>query len=419
MSRRPGPPRPRPARTPGGRPPTSPVPIIAATALLLLVTATVGWIIFGSVGEDDPVAPTVSPVSRTGTSATPLPIAGGQSGTPTSASSTATTTPGGGTATPRATAAPTGTSPATAAATAPAAQPTPTPVPRTTPAVGDFGELPPGDVPSGSSVPRPLELEYTLNMNVNQIPKSAPVYQLDARTWTQQEAANLAKALGITGAVQDQGGGSYRVSGGGDLYISSGLVQYIAGPASAATPDTGRLAPNDTLIQAARTWLTRHNLAASNVGSGVVVSRDESAGQALVRIKPSQPETILSAVPSATIALSGSARVVEANVRWPGAMPSSSYGLRSGAEMWEDVLRKRGFVEIPADSVPGGSGALTGQVSITGVSLAYTTAGLPGEDQYLVPLVVFTGQANLTGGSAPVPVKIYVAAVGAQTTPRG
>jgi hypothetical protein len=284
--------------------------------------------------------------------------------------------------------------------------------------VGDYGELPPGDLPSGSSVPVRLDLDYSLAMSLQQVPKDAPAYLLQARSWNKEQATALARALGITGDVVDQGGGSFRVTGGGDLYISGNLVQYIGGQ-NPATPSTGSLGSDDALVQAARAWLIRYNLVGSNPGSGTVVSRDDAARQALVRIKPAEPQSILSAIPSATVSLGPGGAVVEANVRWPGSLQRSNYGLRSAEDLWNDASQGRGYIEIPAESLPAGSGAVSGTVSVTAAGLAYPTAGNPEDQQYLVPLVVFSGHATISGASGQVPVRIYVPAVEAQAAPRG
>lgn len=259
-----------------------------------------------------------------------------------------------------------------------------------------------------------MNLDYRLNLSLQDVPQSATVYQINPRKWTKDEVAALAKSLGITGAVSDQGGGAFAASGNGQLEVSPTLVQYVAAR-NAATPAAGSLPSNDAAVQAARSWLIQHNLVGGNVGSGAVVARDEAAKQVQVRIKPAEPENLLSATPSATVTVGPGGAILEASSRWPGSLQRSSYGLRAPEELWSAAKSGQGYIEVNPDALP--SGALSGTATITGASLAYTIAGAPDGTQYLVPLVVFSGQANFGGGA--VPIKIYVPAAGAQSAPRG
>ncbi|HVX31228.1 MAG TPA: hypothetical protein VHA53_12175 [Nitrolancea sp.] len=283
--------------------------------------------------------------------------------------------------------------------------------PEPTPLVGDYGPLPPADIPSGSSGGGQVQLNYHLNMSLQEVPQQAPVYQLQPRVWSADDAASLTQSLGITGDVQDQGNGSFRASGNGELYISNSLVQYIAPPGGASgTPTSGGTLPdNATLVQTARSWLLQRDLLGASIGPGSVTSRDEANGVAQVQFKPVEPDALLSAIPSANVTIGASGAVTEAFVRWPAAMPRSTYGLRSASALWQDASSGRGYIEINS-----GGAAVSGDATITSASLAYTTAGDPGTQQYLVPLVVFEGQV-----SDGTPIKIYVSAVGAQAAPRG
>ncbi len=384
----------------------SPIPIIVAATLLIVVAAIVGWLIFGykGAGNATPV-PTTSPVAI---AASPAAIT----------SQTATAVPtAASTATATAIVTPKATPPKT-----PVAKPTPTLAPTPTPLVGDYGELPSADIPSGTPGSSRLQLTYHLNMSLQQIPQQADVYQLQPRTWTLADAQKLAKSLGITGAVTDQGSGSFRASGNGDLYISNSLVQYVASRAESATgtPTASQPLPaNDALVQTARGWLIQQDLLGAAIGPGSVTNRDEKQGVAQVQVKPVEPSQLLAAIPSANVTLDGAGNVLEAYVRWPASMPRSAYGLRSAADLWADASKGLGYIEIDDTLLPAGSGSLPGQATITSSSIAYTTAGAPETKQYLVPLVVFEGQATVAGASAPIPIKIYVAAAGAQAAPRG
>ncbi len=383
----------------------SPIAIIVASILLIVVAGIVGWLIFGykGAGQATPV-PSASPVVAV-------------------ASATATVDSSAPTATPETTIAPTvAVTPEATPIETPTATPTATEAPTPTPIVGDYGELPSADIPSGTPGSRRLQLEYHLNLSLQQIPQTAAVYLLQPREWTKTDAENLAKSLGITGAVEDQGNGSFRATGSGDLYISNSLVQFIAprGGTSNGTPTAVQPLPtNDALVQTARDWLIQQNLLGPAIGPGSVISRDEKQNVAQVQVKPVEPNQLLSAIPSANVTLDGSGKILEAYVRWPASMPRSTYGLRSAADLWADATAGLGYVEIDDSLLPAGAGSLPGQATITATSIAYTTAGAPETKQYLVPLVVFEGQATVAGVDKPIPVKIYVPAVGAQAAPRG
>jgi len=384
----------------------SPIAIIGASVLLIVVVAIVGWLIFGYKGAGQS-----TPVPVTSTSAAVV--------------STATPTAQPGTATATTEATPTATEAATPEATptaTEAATPVPTVAPTPTPLVGDYGELPSADIPSGTPGSGRLQLTYHLNMSLQDIPQQADVYLLQSREWTLADVQTLAKSLGITGDVQDQGNGSFRVSGNGDLYISNNLVQYIAAGdgGQSGTPTADQSLPgNDALVQTARGWLLQQNLLGASIGPGTVVSRDEKQNIAQVQFKPVEPSDLLSVIPSASVTLNGSGAVTEAYIRWPASMPRSTYGLRSAADLWNDAANGKGYIEIDDTQLPSGTDALPGDATFTSASLAYTTAGAPETKQYLVPLVVFEGQVTVSGADAPIPIKIYVPAVGAQAAPRG
>lgn len=381
----------------------SPIAIIAAAALLIVVAVIVGWLIFGykGAGQSTPV-PTSSPQAVSASSSTSV-----------DSTSTAAETPKPA-VTPTKAVTPTASPIATKAAT-----PTPTVAPTPTPLVGDYGNLPSADIPSGTPGSRRLNLTFHLNMSLSDIPQQAPVYELQPRTWTQADVETLAKSLGITGKVTDQGNGSFSVTGNGSLYISSSLVQYIAAQAS-GTPTTNQPLPQNTaLVQTAREWIIRQNLLGATIGPGTVISRDENLNIAQVQFKPVEPTQLLSAIPSANITINGAGAVIEAYIRWPASMPRSTYGLRPASALWSDATTGMGYIEVDDSALPAGTGALPGDVTITSTSIAYTTAGAPETKQYLVPLVVFEGQATVTGVSNPIPISIYVPAVAAQSAPRG
>ncbi len=309
-------------------------------------------------------------------------------------------------------------SPAQTPSVAPSATPAPSPTtaPSPAPSGGEFGDLPAPEMPSGNPVNRRLSLNYRLDMSLQQIPTSAPVYQMLPKDWTREQVADLAQRLGVTGEIVDQGSGSFRASGGGNLYVTENLVQYI----SDAKPPAGELPGDDVLIQSARNWLLDHNLlGGADIGPGSVQDRNTDTGRATVEIKPIEPDKILSAIPSASVIIGTDKSVVEANIRWPASLRKASYGLRSADELWADAGAGRGYVDIDPKLLPEGSNQLMGTATARSVGLAYTVAGTPATNQFLVPLVVFEGEAKINGVDAPVPVRIYVQSVSQQLAPRG
>lgn len=386
----------------------SKAPLVAAIVVLLIVAAIVGILIARSTGGSASDTPTadVSLAASPTKGATPVTNA---AGTPIAAQDP--------TASPSAT---TGTTNSQATTTATSAtstqQPTPAPTsaqPTATPVVGSFGPLPPALLSTGNSVGRTLNFDYHLNMSLQMIPTTAPAYEFQNRQWTLDQAKTLAQSLGITGDVASQGNGTYQASGNGSLFVSGNVVQYVG--AQSATPVAAPLPSSDFAIQAARNWLLQHQLVGADAGQGSITDQNKATGRTLVVIKPVEPSGILSATPSAAVTVGADGTVLEANIQWPASLQSSTYGLRGASDLWSDVTSGRAYVEISPDQLP--SGPISGTVTVTSASLAYTITGGSTAKQFLVPLVVFAGQARING--ADVPVKMYVQAVSAQVAPRG
>lgn len=400
---------------------TSKLPLILSIVAVIVVIGIIIAIIFASRGSgtNDNQTPTVaalaatpSPKSTPGaTPGTPLatasPNASPSSGTP-AAATPATTPAASATATPKQSPTPTPTK----------TGPTPTPSPteaqvEPTPAIGAFGPLPPGNMASGSATGQALDLTYHLDMSKSAIPGSAAAYQLSPRQWSQGTVSGIASSLDIGGDVTSQGSNSYSASGsGGSLFVSGNTLQYSSG--SAATPTAGSLPAAEVLVQQARQWLVNHQILTSNVGSGYVSNENSANAQATVVIQPADPSNLLGLTPSASVTLNAGGDVLQANVQWPAGLTPSNYGFRSANSLWDDVTSGRSYVQI-GQGAP--SGTLTGDVSITSASVAYTSATGQGGQQYLVPLVVFSGQGSFQGTS--VAISVYVSAVNAQLSPRG
>lgn len=298
----------------------------------------------------------------------------------------------------------------------PAPEPTPEPEPTPQPLVGDFGELPPGDMPSGSPADA-LNLEYRLDMSLQALPTEATTYRVQRREWTGEQFQTLVDQLGIDGEVVDQGNGSFQAEGSSaSVYVNNTVVQFIR---SETGESSDELPENEQLTQMARNWLTENGIAGADIGQGQVLNRNEASGQAFVQIKPVEPPNIISATPSAGITIRGDGVVTEAMINWPESLQASNYGLRSAEELWNAASQGRGFVDIDVNNLPPDFQGSSGTVTVTNASIAYTIAGSQQGEQYLVPVAVFSGTTTLEGSDAAIPVDIYVEAVSAQASPRG
>ena len=289
------------------------------------------------------------------------------------------------------------------------------PAPEAPPVTGDFGELPPADMPSGSAADS-ISLSFNLDMSLQSMPGQASVYQINRRQWTASDVQSMASRLGVNADVVDQGGGSFRAEGSSaSVYVSPTTIQFVRSSSGDSEPS---LPGNDQLVQTARSWLVDNGLTGTGVGSGQVLDRDESTGRAFVQLKPAEPSRIISGTPSAGVTVRGDGVITEATITWPQSLSGSTYGLRSADNLWADATQGRGFVDIRASDLPGNFQGASGTVSITSGGIAYTIAGSSQGSQYLVPVAVFSGTATVNG-TGGIPVNIYVPAAAAQAGPRG
>jgi hypothetical protein len=295
----------------------------------------------------------------------------------------------------------------------PTEEPTEPPTEDTEPAVGEFGELPPAEIPSGG-LGRPTDLEYQLDLSLAIVPTEAPVYQLGWPDRTVEDVAVLAESLGIVGEVSEEGAGIYRVSGeGGSLYVTPGIVQYVGG----ATAE-GTLEDDDVLLANARAWLLDNGLVQADIGDGFITSRDDASGVATAVFSTVDPAPILAAYPSARVTIGPGGAVMEAYVRWPSGYSVASYPLREANAVWSEVQAGYGYYEADLSGYSG-EGVLSGTLTVTNISLAYSTAGNPAGNSYLVPVMVFSGEIRPADQDVLIPISIYVAAVQGESAPRG
>lgn len=331
----------------------------------------------------------------TATATTPAPTEAAPTETPTEADATATE--------------PDATATATEAADTPTADAQPTQAP----ADGEFGQLPPAEIPSGG-LARGLNLTYQLDVSPDSAPTEADVYQLVWPERTKADVTALARSLGITGDVVEQGGGAFSVDGpGGSLSIAPDVAQI----ALDAPAQSGALEDDATLVDNARTWLLDHNLVSETIGDGAVTGKDAQAGRATVVFAASEPSPLLAAYPSARVTVEPGGVVSEAYVKWPASYATATYPLQSADDLWAAVQSGQGYTEADLSGVPG-SGPLSGTLTISAISLAYSTATSSSGD-YLVPVMVFSGEARLDESGMSVPVSVYVPAIAGQPAPRG
>jgi hypothetical protein len=277
------------------------------------------------------------------------------------------------------------------------------------PVAGDFGFLPAPQLPSGGAG-QSLDLDYQLATSLEFVPLNATVYEI---TWPSYSAADvelMAANIGLDGEVTSQGDGVFSVQGSeSSLFVAPTIIEYGVYSAGGGGP----LPPSDVAVDAAWSWFASLGVDGVSPGDGRVIAVDEAAGLSIVALTPGSPSPNLAPTPSARVKVSAGGVVEEATIVWPAALNGSDYGLRSGIELWEDL--RNGYAFVSADLSESGGGSAT--MNVTDISIEYTIAGSPWDRQFIVPLVVFGGTANINGVS--VYVSAYVPAVYHQENPLG
>lgn len=270
-------------------------------------------------------------------------------------------------------------------------------------------ELPAADLPSMNEQGHRFELSSTFEGSFDGVPTDAPVFKMELPSFTLEQVEELAGTLGIDGEISDLGGGTYSVqSREGQLYVTQGRVQYI----SSATVEDGELSDDTTSISTAREWLRERNLLPGDVGEGTVLTRSESPQRIIVGFQPIQPNPLISSTPMVSVSMGPGAVVTEATNGWAKLSQDQIYQLRGADFAWAEVESRRAWVDtkLPTDTFEPGS-TIGGSVVYTQLSLAYTTSGIPGENQYLQPVYVFHGELTPDGTESRFQVKAYVAAL--------
>jgi hypothetical protein len=296
--------------------------------------------------------------------------------------------------------------------TTPAEPTAPEPSATLPPSVGEFGPLPPAQIAGGGLV-RPADLDYELGMSLSSVPTAGTVYLIDWGAWTADLATTVASRQGIAVPASGSGSSFQAVDAAGEIYFSRGVVQYV----NRRAPVGGTLEDNATVIENARVWLAASGITAGNIGEGLIVGRDDVTMRAVVLFKPAEPAPLLSYYPSATVTIGPGGDVREANIRWPDGLTPAPYDMRSAHEIWNDVLAGEGSLDADLSVVPG-SGAVVGRFVAYDVSISYSYASGSGGD-FLVPLIVFSGEIIVSDSGARVTAAVYIQGVYGQVAPRG
>lgn len=270
-------------------------------------------------------------------------------------------------------------------------------------------QLPAADLPTMNEQGFLFELDSSWTGSFDSVPREAPVYQMIVPSHDAESVAQIASRLNIEGNVEDEGGGTFEVTGEtGTFFVTGGLGQY----SSTIEIPEGDLPKDEQAVAFAREWLRQTQLLPADVGEGEVIARIEEPARIVVSIKPIRPENLLSEYPSITVIMGPEAVVLEASFRWSDLSTTDTYSLRPVDQAWTEVAEKRSYLEtdVPEGVAEPGT-TITGQAVYDQVSIGYTTSGIPGEAQYLQPVYVFTGTLTPAGSDDSFPITAYVPAL--------
>ena len=270
-------------------------------------------------------------------------------------------------------------------------------------------ELPAADLPSMNQQGHRFEFSSTYEGNFDGVPDEAPVYRMELLTYTLDQVKDLTERLGIDAEVNDLGGDSFSAqSRDAQIYVTQGRVQYM----SLAEAEDGDLQDDKTAINSAREWLRSRGLLPGDVGEGKVLTRSDDPKRIIVGFQPIQPTPLISSTPIVSVTMGPNGQVLEATNGWAKLTQDVVYALRGADFAWGEVEARRAWIDasLPADLFPPNT-SIGGSVVYTQLSLAYTTSGVPGENQFLQPVYVFHGELTPEGSESRFQVKAYVAAL--------
>lgn len=270
-------------------------------------------------------------------------------------------------------------------------------------------QLPPADLPSMNEQGHTFEVSATFSGTFSEVPVEAPVYSMQATTYTAEDVQASATKVGLEGEVQTLGNDTYVVEDdSGSLYVTPGRMQYLS---SEEAPE-GDLPADDQAIASARDWLRTHGLLPANVNDGSIMARIESPARVIVNFQPVSPSPLISVTPNVTVTVGAEGAILEATHNWAEIVAGDLYQLRGAEAAWTEVESRRAWLDasLPTDVFEPGS-TIGGSVEYTRVSIAYTTSGIPGEQQYLQPVYVFSGELVPDGSEERYPVRAFVPAL--------
>ncbi len=278
-------------------------------------------------------------------------------------------------------------------------------------------EIPPPDLPTSNVQGYTFELDSTTTVDLAAVPREAVVYQLVWREPSAERAARIAGNLGIEGEVNDRGNGTFDVGNEqGEIFVSSDLVQFF----TTESPEEGDLPNDEDAITFARDWLRTAGLLPNSADEGRVVTRSEETQRVVVQFLPLEPLGLIAAYPSVMVTEGPGGFVVESSVRWPSIERADLYQLRDPAEAWQEIASGQAFLDIQlTEGIADENGVVRGEASYSQVDIGYTTAGLPGGTQYLVPIYIFSGRFTPENSEASFRIKAYVSGVANAGAPVG
>lgn len=284
--------------------------------------------------------------------------------------------------------------------------------------------LPAASLPSAGAQPYRYDLAFGLAANLDALPKSANAYKVTWRAFTADQAAAIARSVGIAQPVQQTGDGYRVASATASLTIASGALRYTVtgsapppppqapGAATAtATPPPNVQLTDDMARDAARRWLEPRGLWPGNAGEGRVTR--PMSGQTVVTFSPTDPPGEFPDDPQITILFDETATVRDLRYRWPNEIQPRPVPLRSANEAWADAQAGNGYTEldivVPPRAAPGS--AFGGSATVTSVSIGWAVGASGDGVTYLIPVYVFEGTAILDGSSREVTFRTFVPAM--------
>ncbi|MBX3069737.1 MAG: hypothetical protein KF883_04480 [Thermomicrobiales bacterium] len=278
-------------------------------------------------------------------------------------------------------------------------------------------ELPPPDLPTSNVQGYTFELNSTTTVDLAAVPREAVVYALNWREASASRTERIANNLGITGEVNDRGNGTFDIGDeNGEIFVSSDLVQFF----TTATPDGGDLPGDEDAITFARDWLRTAGLLPNSADDGRVIARSEETQRVVVQFLPLEPQGLIAAYPSVLVTEGPGGFVVESSIRWPSIERADLYQLRDANEAWQEIASGQAFLDLQLpEGIADENGVVRGDATYSRIDIGYTTAGLPGGSQYLVPIYIFSGRFTPADGGESYRIRAFVSGVANAGAPVG